>query len=471
MSVMLAPRSGWLAEAGHWMQRHHTVIRNVQWIVVLIYALLILVPAFMPLPDDTSHIWSNLTVFAQFVFWGIWWPFVLLSMVMLGRVWCGVLCPEGTLSEFASKHGLGRPIPRWIRWGGWPFVAFGLTTIYGQMVSVYQYPKAVLLVLGGSTVAAIVIGLLYGREKRVWCKYMCPVNGVFALLARLAPLRYRVDEQAWRRSYTQGEHGHRVIPVNCAPLVPLRNMKGASACHMCGRCSGHRDAIELTWRSPAQEVVELGEEGANRWDTALILYGLLGIAIGAFHWTVSPLFVSIKQSLAAWLIDHDIMWPLQTNAPWFIFTHYPEQNDAFSWLDGGLVIGYIVTTGLLYGTALLACVAIGNLLLGRWRTSRLHHFAQALIPLAGMGVFLGLSATTVSLLRAEHLPLGWVPDVRLALLAMANTASLYLAVKIVVKHVHGSSAGVARGIGALLCFVAALAVVDSAWWLMFWGWA
>ncbi|WP_338926724.1 4Fe-4S binding protein [Mycetohabitans endofungorum] len=471
MSVMFAPRSGWLAEAGHWMQRHHTVIRNVQWVVVLIYALLILVPAFMPLPDDTSHIWSNLTVFAQFVFWGIWWPFVLLSMVMLGRVWCGVLCPEGTLSEFASKHGLGRPIPRWIRWGGWPFVAFGLTTIYGQMVSVYQYPKAVLLVLGGSTVAAIVIGLLYGREKRVWCKYLCPVNGVFALLARLAPLRYRVDEQAWRRSYTQGEHGHRVIPVNCAPLVPLRNMKGASACHMCGRCSGHRDAIELTWRSPAQEVVELGEEGANRWDTALILYGLLGIAIGAFHWTVSPLFVSIKQSLAAWLIDHDIMWPLQTNAPWFIFTHYPEQNDAFSWLDGGLVIGYIVTTGLLYGTALLACVAIGNLLLGRWRTSRLHHFAQALIPLAGMGVFLGLSATTVSLLRAEHLPLGWVPDVRLALLAMANTASLYLAVKIVVKHVHGSSAGVARGIGALLCFVAALAVVDSAWWLMFWGWA
>jgi hypothetical protein len=101
----------------------------------------------------------------------------------------------------------------------------------------------------------------------------------------------------------------------------------------------------------------------------------------------------------------------------------------------------------------------------------LHHFAQALIPLAGMGVFLGLSATTVSLLRAEHLPLGWVPDVRLALLAIANTASLYLAVKIIVKHVYGISAGVARGVGALLCFVAALAVVDSAWWLMFWGWA
>ncbi|MGF6305410.1 polyferredoxin [Paraburkholderia sp. WC7.3d] len=287
MSVVMAPKPGRLAAAGQWMQRHGALIRGIQWVVVALYAFLIIVPALMPLPDDTAHLWNNLTLAAQFVFWGIWWPFVLLSMVMLGRVWCGVLCPEGALAEFASKFGRGRAIPHWMRWGGWPFVAFGITTIYGQMVSVYQYPKAVLLVLGGSTFAAIVIGLLYGREKRVWCKYLCPVNGVFSLLARLAPFHYKVDEDAWRRSYTNGEHGHRVIPINCAPLVPLRNMKGAADCHMCGRCSGHRDAIALTWRKPSTEVVQLGDKKANPWDTALILYGLLGIAIGAFHWTAS----------------------------------------------------------------------------------------------------------------------------------------------------------------------------------------
>ncbi|WP_216797140.1 4Fe-4S binding protein [Candidatus Vallotia tarda] len=468
MNLLPAQHTSRLTKSGHWLQRHHVIIRRVQWIVLFAYAILIFIPPLMPLPDDTAHIWSSLTVFSQFVLWGIWWPFVLLSIVIFGRVWCGILCPEGALSELASKHGLGRSIPRWIRWGGWPFVSFGLTTIYGQMISVYQYPKAVLLVLGGSTIAAIIIGLLYGREKRIWCKYLCPVNGVFALLARCAPLCYRVDGNAWRFSYMENKRNQRVIPVNCAPLVPLRSMKGASSCHMCGRCSGYRDAISLQWRSPAQEIVELGEKEANRWDTALILYGLLGIANGAFHWSVSPLFIFIKQSIAEWLIDHNILWPLETNVWWFIFTNYPERNDVFSWLDGGLVIGYIVTAGLLYGTILLGFLTVGNFLLGRWSTLRLHHFTQALIPVAGMSVFLGLSGTTVSLLRAEHLLLSvsWVQNLWFILLTVANIASLYLAVKIIVKHMHHISTFVLRGIGALLCFIAALAVADSAWWLM-----
>jgi polyferredoxin len=454
-----------LGQTGQWMQRHGNAIRGIQWIVVAVYAFLILVPAVMPLPDGSAHLWSNLTLAAQFVFWGIWWPFVLLSMVMLGRVWCGVLCPEGALTEFASKFGRGLAIPRWMRWGGWPFVAFGLTTIYGQMVSVYQYPKAVLLVLGGSTVGAMIIGVLYGREKRVWCKYLCPVNGVFSLLARLAPFHYTVDEAAWRRSYREGEHGHRVIPINCAPLVPLRNMKGASDCHMCGRCSGHRDAISLEWRSPSTEIVQLGASRANAWDTALILYGLLGIAIGAFHWTVSTWFVDLKQGVAGWLIDRNILWPLDTNAPWFLFTHYPEQNDVFSWLDGGLVIGYIVATGLVYGTGLWMLLAGATRTLGRFDITRLHHLAQALIPIAGCGVFLGLSATTVSLLRAEHLPLWWVTDVRMTLLGVANLWSAWLAWRIT----RGYTKRMASRILATLWFIAALAVVDSAWYSMFWG--
>ena len=213
-----------LARAGTWLHDHQTLIRRLQWGVVGVYAALLVVPAILPLPQGAAHIWTHFTLFAQFVFWGIWWPFVLVSMVLVGRLWCGLLCPEGALSERAAEHGRGGAIPRWLQWKGWPFVAFVLTTIYGQMTSVYQYPRPALLVLGGSTVAAIGVGYLWGRNKRVWCRFLCPVTGVFNLLAKLAPLHYRVDREAW--SHWPKPHGSHVEVLNCAPLVPVRSMRG-----------------------------------------------------------------------------------------------------------------------------------------------------------------------------------------------------------------------------------------------------
>lgn len=464
MNTLAAPASR-LARLGLWMQRRGAVLRGIQWVVVAVYAVLILVPAFTPLPDETAHIWNNLTMFAQFVFWGIWWPFVLVSMVLLGRVWCGVLCPEGALSEFASRHGRGKAIPRWMRWGGWPFVAFAGTTIYGQMVSVYQYPKAVLLVLGGSTLGAMIIGYLYGRDKRVWCKYLCPVNGVFSLLSRLAPFHFKVNEDAWRASYNT--HGRKIIPVNCAPLVPMRNMKGGADCHMCGRCAGHRDAISLSARTPDEEIVTYGKTHHNSlWDSALVLFGLLGIAIGAFHWTSNPWFVDVKQQIATWLIDRNIMWPFDTNAPWFLFTNYPDQNDVFSWLDGSLVVSYIIGTGLLMGTVLTAIFAAATRLMGPWRTARFNHLVQSLIPIAGCGVFVGLSATTINLLRGEHLPVYWANDVRAILLTGTTLWSLWLGWRVTGRH----SRSLARRLFGMAGVAVALALVNYAWLLMFWIW-
>ena len=134
--------------------------------MIAVYLVLVAVPAFLPLPDRSAHLWNNLTVFAQFAFWGIWWPFVLVSMVVVGRAWCGILCPEGALTEFASRWSLGRAVPRWITWGGWPFIAFAGTTVYGQMVSVYGYPKPALAILGGPVSMATQAALDQANAKK-----------------------------------------------------------------------------------------------------------------------------------------------------------------------------------------------------------------------------------------------------------------------------------------------------------------
>ena len=45
------PESGRLARLGLWLRRHRKPIIAAQWLVVLVYASLVIVPAFMPLPS------------------------------------------------------------------------------------------------------------------------------------------------------------------------------------------------------------------------------------------------------------------------------------------------------------------------------------------------------------------------------------------------------------------------------------
>ncbi len=446
-----------LARAGDALRRHARTVRAIQWTVVAGYGVLVAVPAFLPLPDDRARILDDLTMFAQFVFWGLWWPFVLVSMVLFGRLWCGVFCPEGALSEAASRHGRGRGIPGWVRWQGWPFAAFALTTVYGQLVSVYQYAQAALLVLGGSTLAAIAVGWLYGRGKRVWCRHLCPVSGVFGLLARLAPLHFGVDEVAWvaGRGTT--------APVNCAPLIDIRRMRGASACHACGRCSGQRGAVALSMRAPSHEIVVVGAQAGKAWDTVLLLFGLMGIAIGAFHWSASPWFIELKGAVATWAVERGWDWLLGDGAPWWLLTHYPENNDVFTWLDGGLIVAYILATAAVLGSLVLACTWGGARALGR---GVLHHLALAYVPLGGCGMFIGLSAITASLLRPEGVPLGELDEARTLLLAGATLWSLGLARGIARRYpVSG-----ARRAAAVLAVVAGTVPVLYAWALLLWLW-
>ena len=452
-----ASRRSALARAGEALRRPRRAILAVQWGVVALYALLVIVPALLPLPPAGASIASNLTLLAQFAFWGIWWPFVIAGTMLLGRAWCGLLCPEGTLTEFASRHGLGRAIPRWMRWSGWPFAAFAATTVYGQLVSVYEYPQAVLLVLGGSTLAAAAVGFVYGKGKRVWCRHLCPVNGVFELLAKVAPLHFRVDERAWRTFAT------RAPSVDCAPLVDVRRMKSASPCHACGRCSGHRNAIALAGRSPNREILALAPRETGTSAALLLIFGVLGLALGAFQWTVSPWFVAMKQSLAQWLVEREWMALLDDRAPWWLLTHYPEANDVMSWLDGLCIVAYIAGCALLVGGATLAALVAAARLAGHarydWRT-----LAMALVPLGGVGLFLGLSMLTTTQLRAEHVLLPHVGALRAALLGAGLAWSAWLGARIVL----GSGATRTARALALACYTLPLVLVGASWYLVFW---
>lgn len=478
-----------LARWGDWMAIHRRAILAIQWVIVLFYAVLVVAPAMLPTPHPDARLLSDnwgassfvdaqtclpgdsatptlrekspvqacwydrLVLLAQYLFWGVWWPFVILSNMLLGRVWCGVLCPEGALAEFASRHGRGGAIPRWMRWSGWPFVAFVLTTVYGQLISVYEYPQAALLVLGGSTVAAVAVGWLYGRGKRVWCRYLCPVSGVFGLLARLSALEFRVDRSRWL------SQGHGAPAVDCAPLLNVGKLNSMSQCHSCGRCSGHRGAVELVARSPNQE--PLSGAALTRPEIALLYFGMLGVALAAFQWTVNPWFVRLKLFSANWALESGHAWLLSDSPSWWILTRQPQVNDVFNWLDGGLILGWILGgAALLGGVALAATRASAAIAAVPWR-----RLASGWIPMAGLGLFLGLSMMTVTDLRIEGVWLGWVAPTRVALLALAWCWSAWLG-----WRVCAGGASLARRLLAMLPWSLALTVFAANWTMVLLVW-
>ena len=452
-----APRTR-LAKVGLFLRKNRRPIIALQWLIVVLYAAMVIIPAFLPLPPESAHIWDNLRLFAQFCFWGLWWPGVMIATVTMGRVWCGLFCPEGAISEWVSQYGRGKALPGWLKWSGWPFVAFICTTVYGQLVSVYEYPQAALLVLGGSTIAAIVIGLLYGREKRIWCRYLCPASGVFAVLAKIAPLHYKVDRAAWDRH--QGDFE----PVNCAPLLDVRRMTSASECHSCGRCAGQRDAVTYAARSPFSEILDFNNP-AKTPDALTLVYGVLGVATAAFQWTLSPWFLHAKLGLAEWLVEHDHFALLDNDVPWWLLTHYPEANDLFTWLDGALILAYLLGGGFLLGSLLLVGPALASHLLKNSALSW-QRFTLALTPLAAASVILGLSMLTVTHLKAEHLWLGWLPGFRIGLLAAGCLGSLWL----VLQLVRRSTAQKWQKALAGLVMLSPLGLMATIWSLVFFIW-
>lgn len=466
-SIKLSCRArldAWVERLGLAVLRHRGAILAIQLWVIVVYFFLLVTPAFLPLPDSTVHIVRSLTLIAQFVFWGIWWPGVILATMSVGRVWCGVMCPEGALSEWVSAAGRGRPVPAWLKWQGWPTLAFTTTTLYGQLVSVYEYPRPALVILGGSTLAAIVIGLLYGRNKRVWCRHLCPASGVFHLLTRMAPLHFSVDRAAWD-AWRPVKASARVIPINCAPLVDIRRMQSAADCHACGRCAGHRGAVRLALRAPSTEILGATPATVTTEEVLTLCFGLLGVATGAFHWSMSPWFVEAKQMVAQWLVGQQWWWALGNDIPWFVLTHYPENNDVFSWLDGFMILAYIAATTLVIGGGALLASALAARLsdgaAGRWRVQ-----ALALLPLGGVSVIVGLSMLTVTLLRGEGLQLAWVNLSRLLLLGGAGLWSASLGVRLVWR----GRAKRVRRLLALPIAIAAPALVCLAWYVAFRVW-
>lgn len=399
---------GWLQRLGDTLQRRQDVIRLIQWLFVAVYYFLLIVPAVLPQPASRAGVFSSLAGWAEIVFWGIWWPGVILGTILFGQFWCGVFCPDGALTEHVSRYGRGGKIPAWVRWSGWPLLAFSLVVVYEHLANAYQAPRAILLSVGGASSLALLCGYFFGRGKRVWCRYLCPVSSLFSLLARCAIFHFKVDREAW-------DGAPKPLPraVDCPPLLDVRRLRSNNKCSMCGRCSGHRNAVALSARVPGREIIKLDQSEIRPVDMFAICAVLIGLCYGTLHGGDG-------------LITHLL--------------------PALGWSGSGRAIAGMLLTALLLGSA----VALLLWLAGGRRPVVVYHLAYSLIPLAGFGLFLGALEHAFLLLSEADVRLGiWADGIRLFFVLAGAIWSLLLGRQILLRW-YGQPAVWYRALHGLL---------------------
>ena len=348
----------WKPQLREWMRApwlwNGLLFGLVSWVFVLLNLWLWLGP------QDRAHNG------ALNLFWAWWWPLILLSFPLVGRLWCS-FCPFMVWGEIVQRvaRALGWSPPRWPRgnsddWAS-PLLAAGFAAIllweevWNLQNTAWLSSCLLLLITAGAVIGSLRF------EKRFWCRYLCPVGGMNGLFAKLSILELRAQVGTCSGSCSSyacfkggPADGEGLATAGC-PLgthpAHLSDNRNCVLCLTCAQACPHR-SVQLALRPPAADLQREMELPAGEPGLLLVLAGDLCL----HHW----------QRLLGWL-------PLAPT----------------SLIDGPLL------PRLAFATLALALpAALFNLARPFFSVARLRRTLYGLLPLLW------------GLLLARHLPLG-----------------------------------------------------------------
>jgi len=380
--------------------RHRERLVWVHATMFLFFLAVVLGPLLLEEPPEPATPLTHFTTFANYAMWGLWFPLVFVSVIATGRSWCGLFCPMGAVSEWVNRRGLKRPIPAWLRWEGTPVVSFILITLLGQTVGVRDHPEAIAELFGGTMLLAVVIGFLYGRNKRAWCRHACPIGVLLGVFSRLGAVQF-----APKRRKAGGE-GYTEKGV-CPTLIDIQRKEESRHCIQCFRCvkPASRGGLFLRLRRPGEEIERIREHHPNPAEVAFLFLGT-GVVLGGFLWLVLPSFRTLRQEIGAWAIERGMYW-VGEPGPWWLMSVHPERREVFNWLDFGLIVGYMSVWMVGIAVLLSLTTALAAALAGRLGATggfgqRFVELGYQYAPVAMVSLIIGLGTELFAPLEQLH---------------------------------------------------------------------
>ncbi len=225
------------------------------------------------------------------LFWAWWWPLILLTYPLVGRLWCSI-CPFMVWGSITQRLTPWRkriwPHGDLDRWAS-PVLAagFGLILLWEEVWNLENtaWLSSCLLLL--ITAGAVVGSTLF--EKRFWCRYLCPVGGMNGLFAKLSILELRAESGTCSGScssyacFKGGPAEGEGLETDGCPLgthpAHLTDNRNCVLCMSCAQACPNR-SVQLRLRPPAADLQRDMHTPEGERGLILVLAG--GICL--HHW-------------------------------------------------------------------------------------------------------------------------------------------------------------------------------------------
>ena len=225
------------------------------------------------------------------LFWAWWWPLILLTYPLVGRLWCAI-CPFMVWGSIAQALTPWRkrvwPHGDLDRWAS-PALAggFGLILLWEEVWNLENtaWLSSCLLLL--ITAGAVLGSTLF--EKRFWCRYLCPVGGMNGLFAKLSILELRAESGTCSGScssyacFKGGPAEGEGLETDGCPLgthpAHLTDNRNCVLCMSCAQACPNR-SVQLRLRPPAADLQREMHPPDGERGLILVLAG--GICL--HHW-------------------------------------------------------------------------------------------------------------------------------------------------------------------------------------------
>lgn len=335
---------------------------------------------------------------------------------------------------------------------------FSINYYLGQTVGVRDHPEAIAEVFGGTMLLAIIVGFFYGRNKRTWCRHVCPIGLLLGVYSRLGAIQFKPKKKRTGGD-TYTENGI------CPTMIDISKKEESRHCIECFRCVNPKakGGLDLTLRAPGTEIKNIRDHNPNIAEVWFLFLGT-GMALGGFLWLVLPIYGTIRQRIGEWFINHDWYWIAESGPAWLMSVH-PERRETFVWLDffmisGTMVFCTVLLSGLLYFTTSLSAWLSGRAGGDVSNKQRFTELGYQYAPVAMVSLILGLGAELFEPLRLLGLESQHLAAIKASLFVPAILWSIYLGDRILSRQ------GLKKNIRwlPLIPGIVGSVLVAFAWW-------